>query len=317
MKLSRKGFVASALLYVLLGLFLALMIGVVTIYANRKILMEKLSEKVSLNLEQSEKIDNRKGEREDYFKAARVYMKINKNYEHFNKNEDVSFIDINNLISEGLLPKDIISPLTNRKETTQNNYVVAVVNGEDYTFSYVDNATAKDYISVVNNLKNDVEELKGVVGLGTGLLDKIYPVGSIYLTTNLSTPNQVQSALGGSWQVYSTGRTLIGAGSGTDSNSTAQTFTVNSTGGEYTHRLTNAEMPSHGPHLYDNSAWMTAGNYFGYLSSNTTTAYGSNSRGWNLAYGNEVYPAGQPLGGNAFHNNLQPYIVTYMYKRIG
>ena len=240
MKVDRKGFMASAVLYVLLGLFISLMIGVVLIYSNRKVMNDKIKNEVTKQLEQNDKSSDKTGDREDYFKAARAYMKTNSKYSSFIEENDVSFIDVNSLINEGLLPKDIVSPLTNRKEITQNNYVVAVVNGDDYTFSYVDNATAKDYISVVNNLEKRVTALEDTAGTSTTLLNRTYPIGSIYTSTTLSTPAQVQASIGGVWEVYGSGRSLVGVNT-----SDANFNTVNKTGGSTTTTLTTANLPAH------------------------------------------------------------------------
>ena len=240
MKLNKKGFMASAVLYVLLGLFLSLMISVVLMYSNRKVMMDKMQNMVNDKLESNESTDNRTGDREEYFKAARAYMKTNSKYNSFTEENDVSLIDVNSLINEGLLPKDIVSPLTNRKEITQNNYVVAVVNGDDYTFSYVDNATAKDYISVVNNLEKRVTALEDTAGTSTTLLNRTYPIGSVYISTTLTTPTQVQTSIGGVWEVYGSGRSLVGVNT-----SDANFNTVNKTGGSTTTTLSVANLPAH------------------------------------------------------------------------
>ena len=47
----------------------------------------------------------------------------------------------------------------------------------------------------------------GTQHLITKLLDTVYPVGSIYITTSNTSP---ASFLGGSWERYAKGRTLIG-----------------------------------------------------------------------------------------------------------
>ena len=73
------------------------------------------------------------------------------------------------------------------------------------------------------------------------LLNKIYPVGAVYITYNNINPS---TFLGGTWEQFGQGRTLIGEGTGNDG-STSMSFTTNSSGGEYQHKLTVDEMPSH------------------------------------------------------------------------
>jgi microcystin-dependent protein len=61
-------------------------------------------------------------------------------------------------------------------------------------------------------------------------------------------PSQYQdfiTALGKSTTPNLSGRTITGAGTTTDANSVTKTFSLNATGGEYTHELSLTEMPSH------------------------------------------------------------------------
>ena len=60
-----------------------------------------------------------------------------------------------------------------------------------------------------------------------------YPVGAVYISFTETDPGQI---FGGTWEPLNEGRVLIGANS---------TYTVGSTGGESTHKLTVNEMPSH------------------------------------------------------------------------
>ena len=66
----------------------------------------------------------------------------------------------------------------------------------------------------------------GVQHLVNKLLDRMYPVDSIYISTNSTSP---ASLYGGSWERYGAGRALISA-SDTDSD-----FTAGTTGGSKTH----------------------------------------------------------------------------------
>ena len=154
------------------------------------------------------------------------------------------------------------------------------------------------YTNLYNQLSNTEKNI----------IDKIYPVGSIYMSTEDDTIEKVQTKFGGTWEKYSQGRTLIGEGTGTDSNGLVQTFTNGSMGGEYTHKLTIAEMPSH--------------NYTPQLEGTGFATYGSNGGNSNWTYsGNNLLFGGTKTtgntGGNGSHNNVEPYIATYIYKRIG
>lgn len=147
------------------------------------------------------------------------------------------------------------------------------------------------------------------------LVDLIYPVGSIYISVNNVSP---QTFLGGTWEAFATGRTLVGVDtSQTEFNS------VGKTGGAKTHALTVAQMPSHEGHMYDN---MNGSGYVDrngdtnsyYLNSDSAKSYGYGqyeNRPYKIVSGNEMILQGYSRGGGQAHNNLQPYITCYMFKR--
>lgn len=130
------------------------------------------------------------------------------------------------------------------------------------------------------------------------LLDLTYPIGSIYISVNNTNPS---SLFGGTWVEFAKGKTLVGV-------DTSQTEfnTVEKTGGEKTHKLIIDEMPIHTPKWNGYSA----GNlYAGSGSSVTYALFGNDT--WRGSTSNGI----QPVGGDKAHNNLQPYITCYMWKR--
>ena len=145
------------------------------------------------------------------------------------------------------------------------------------------------------------------------LIDLIYPVGSIYISVNNVSP---QTFLGGTWVAFASGRTLVGV-------DTTQTEfnAVNKTGGAKTHTLTVAQMPAHQGHMYDNfdeSGYVDRGGDKNSYYLNSTGAYGYgqyDNRPYKIVSGNELVMQGYTRGGNEAHNNLQPYITVYMFRR--
>ena len=121
-----------------------------------------------------------------------------------------------------------------------------------------------------------------------------YPVGSIYATTNSENPS---TYLGGTWEAFGIGRALVGVDS-----SQTEFETVEKTGGEKTHKLTVSELPSHSHRQY-----VTANSG----GSGIRNDYDSDTRG--IAHDQGVNTMNS--GGNTAHNNLQPYITVYMWKR--
>lgn len=130
------------------------------------------------------------------------------------------------------------------------------------------------------------------------VLNLVYPVGSIYMSTNNVSP---ASFLGGTWARIQN-RFLLAAGG---------SYPAGSTGGEATHKITQNELPSH----------HHAGLYWGGDSTNGTPINLNGGTG-------NVYLApswtgggsGSPIytgstGGGAAHNNMPPYLAVYMWKR--
>lgn len=124
----------------------------------------------------------------------------------------------------------------------------------------------------------------------------VYPVGCLYETT--STQNPATTFGVGTWSLFGQGRVTVCIDTGQTE------FNVNGeTGGAKTHTLTTNEMPSH---------------VHGYTGVNGT---GNPDGAADSTYvGNSVsYPRQSELdyeGGGAAHNNLQPYIVVYRWKRV-
>ena len=85
--------------------------------------------------------------------------------------------------------------------------------------------------------------------------------------------------------------------------------TVGGTGGEYKHTLKTAEIPSHNHALYfaqDRVAQL--------WQLSTQFATGSNSL--IISYGTgHSYPQIANTGGGSSHNNIQPYITVYFWRR--
>ena len=127
----------------------------------------------------------------------------------------------------------------------------------------------------------------------------IYPVGSIKMTVTNANPSNY---LGGTWSLWGAGRVPVGI-------DTSQTEfdTSEKTGGTKTHTLTKEQIPSHNheiPELKDDS-----GSNHTY-PKNTSRAARTTTGTFKAWWGNTG-----STGGGQPHNNLQPYITCYMWKR--
>lgn len=138
-------------------------------------------------------------------------------------------------------------------------------------------------------------------------LNKIFPIGAVYITYDNNNPGNF---LGGTWERFGQGRTLVGEGTGNDG-STSMSFTSNSTGGEFKHKLVLEEIPNHTHYILDQLADGNIG-----ISGDpggkspytraTERADRTKKYWWGTTY---------PSGGDKAHNNVQPYIVTYFWRR--
>ena len=128
--------------------------------------------------------------------------------------------------------------------------------------------------------------------------DQIYPVGSVYISVNSTNPSTL---FGGTWEAFASGKTLVGIDT-----QQSEFNTVQKTGGEKKHTLTIEEMPSHS-HRFKAWAW-------GYTRASTTNYCADQS----MQYDNyeDIGAHIANTGGGQAHNNLQPYIVVYMWKRV-
>jgi len=121
-----------------------------------------------------------------------------------------------------------------------------------------------------------------------------YPIGSIYLSVNNTSP---ASLFGGTWEKIQD-RFLLASGS---------SYSLGATGGEKTHTLTISEMPSH-DHPLRNINWKETG-----IDNNTIPSV-------NMGYLGESgfiwWAATAKTGGGQPHNNMPPYLVVNVWKRI-
>ena len=108
----------------------------------------------------------------------------------------------------------------------------------------------------VNNVQDAIDGTctkfnNNLTNLKKELLNQMYPVGSVYISATLSTADQVKNALGGTWEVYGKGQTLVGVDtSQTEFNTIGKTggaksvsYTPGGTVGNTT--LTTDQIPSH------------------------------------------------------------------------
>lgn len=123
----------------------------------------------------------------------------------------------------------------------------------------------------------------------------VYPIGSIYMSTNQTSP---ASLFGGTWKKIDDNRFWLPSN------------TSLASGGESTHKLTINEMPKHAHKHFINAAdeapsasYYIPGNAFG----GRCPVMGGDTGGNKLI--------GEYVGGGAAHNNLPPFRTCYCWYR--
>lgn len=127
-----------------------------------------------------------------------------------------------------------------------------------------------------------------------------WPIGSIYISVVNTNPSQW---FGGVWESFGTGRVLVGV------DTTQTEFNeVMKTGGSKSVTLNINQIPSHYHNMYHTGRllyWDSGLTGMGYPNYNGATPIQTT---WDARTANS--------GGGQAHNNLQPYITVYMWRRV-
>lgn len=133
--------------------------------------------------------------------------------------------------------------------------------------------------------------------LSNFILNKCYPIGSLYWTEKEENP---ASLLGGGGWTQIKDKFILAAG---------DTYKKGQTGGEASHTLTVGEMPNHTHRIYFDN------NY----SANSNGVDASTNQ-WKQALVNQNNTAANInlsfTGSSQAHNNMPPYEVFYCWKRV-
>lgn len=163
----------------------------------------------------------------------------------------------------------------------------------------------------LDSLKKTVNSLNSLSDLTKSIYLLMHPVGSIVITTVAQSPELV---FGGTWITWGSGRVPVGVDKAQE-----EFETVEKTGGEKSHWLSIHETPSHTHALEPNGsahsfAW---GASKGNVHVQTNAVGGASPSGSNYLYTRQgEWNQTGASGSTQPHNNLQPYITCYMWKRI-
>ena len=199
-----------------------------------------------------------------------------------------TFPNLSNAVTSTHTELNLLDGVT--ANTTELNYVDIATLGTVEASKAVTADANKD-ITGIRNLT-----ITGAFSAGSGVVTMadVYPVGSIYINAAVAT--NPGTLLGfGTWVAFGAGRVMVGIDA-----SQTEFDTLEETGGAKTHTLSISEIPSH----------------------THTSALRGNGEDEDVSFpsaGDSTNPSltmtTDSTGGGSAHNNLQPYIVVYMWKR--
>ena len=236
--------------------------------------------------------------------------------------------------------------------TDDNNNIYKLTSTSPVTWelvpskSYVDNAVTTG-VKSITNFKGATSTAAGAAGLvpapakgtqtdyylsadGTWkkvqqrsikeVIDIVHPVGSIWETTTNDDPNTLWA--GTTWVKMDAGRVLVSAGTYTEGSDT-YTYALGDKGGEAKHQITTDELAAHshsGSTSTSGGHNHTAhGTQVSVASTNWSRhagneySYGDSTTSWNGDHSHTVTVGS--TGGNAAHENRQPFEVVNRWKR--
>lgn len=169
-----------------------------------------------------------------------------------------------------------------------------------------------------------------ITQLFSTLMHTQYPVGSYIYSDKADNPATYLPYMSDTtWVQTAKGRVLIGAGTA----DSGTVYTAGQNGGEEKHQLTTSEMPSHAHGRGTMNITGTVCSAYGETKTTTSGAFtwqdtGGRQDGGNGHDGEPIQTStisfdasrnwtGQTstVGGNASHNNMQPFSVVYIFKR--
>ena len=224
-------------------------------------------------------LDELFNDEKDTIKKENNKIIINMKFPLGNKDTEVSFELSEKIIS---LERTLQYFSSTFKEINKNNIIT--------------NTNLKDTKVDLGNTKYNLEKVKS--DFKRDLLEKVYPIGSYYWSSNNKSPSEI---FGGSWTKIN-GRFLFAS----DSN-----HYVGETGGEERVTLKINEIPSHS-HNYDRfNYYSTHGGE--YIPGSVEGYYPFVKKDYDYYRSNST----SSTGGGCSHNNMPPFLTANCWKRTG
>lgn len=209
--------------------------------------------------------------------------------------------DVRQSIHDGIkIANDKVDEYTEKQNALDMKYsnLLDEMSKANPSLAEVVDARANAENKIYNNLKERLDASDLILNqLLDSFLNKTYPVGSIYMSVSPTNPSEL---FGGEWKAWSVGKMPIGVDP-----SQSEFSKVENTGGEKTHKLTKDELASHS-HDYSYTSVGFNQSAAIHFAANGDTVLGNVTNTKTTA----------ESGGDNPHNNMPPYIVCYMWKRM-
>jgi len=227
----------------------------------------------------------------------------------------IQFVLRDNLISESytaVWKSQIVEAIVERSVNADTYAIPAAMPSDDPPETYEASRVSIEDVGTYyasNNVEDALQEVGGRIAdieavndpIKSAIVDLIYPVGAIYISVVSTSP---ATLFGGTWAAFGAGKTLVGLNA-----SDAAFDTVEKTGGAktHTHTLTKASAQitsaSDGIRLNRVSKTFTPNRIFSATSPTEE------------AFSTDTSVSTALAGSTDAGSSLQPYVVTYMWKR--
>lgn len=185
----------------------------------------------------------------------------------------------------------------------------------------------KTFASTEQVTSSKLHQLIEDAEVAIGAFNKIWPVGSVYTSVLSTNPNTLFGF--GTWTAFGAGRTLVGLDAGQ-----TEFDTVEETGGAKTHTLTETELAAHTHSISASGTTSSSGAHThtqngSAINPSGVSLFAGVAGAGNVNLGDSALTSSDgshthtvtvtgtsgSAGSGTAHNNLQPYIVVYFWKR--
>jgi len=201
--------------------------------------------------------------------------------------------------------EEIVTKENDNINITANNLTVDCITSTNNKFNL-----DSDGNLIVNSITTNIENSASTD------FNSIYPIGSIYFNVTDINPSTL---FGGSWERIAEGRCLIGSCDkggvkpnnvtwGGPLNDNNYSFPLGEMAGQFKNQLASNEMPSHNHQIVNNTE--------GYVAASSGSKYKDYCLQTIANISTQRRIKTENVGGNEAHNNMPPYLVVNIWKRI-